>query len=186
MRALILVDVQNDFCPGGTLATANGSVVAQALAKYISAHRDKYTAIVATKDWHVNPGDHFASEPDFVDTWPVHCVANTTGAQFHPSIEKLANTLDAVFYKGQYTAAYSGFEGVTEANEELAPWLHAHDVEVIDVAGIATDYCVKATALDGLKAGFEVRVLADFVSAVSEDSGDTALAELVKAGCQLA
>lgn len=186
MRALLLVDVQNDFCPGGTLATEKGMQVANAISEYIAERKDRYAALLATKDWHIDPGDHFSTEPDFVDSWPVHCQADSEGAAFAGGVEKLKDDLDAVFYKGQYTPAYSGFEGSTEAGENLVDWLRRNDIDIIDVVGIATDYCVKATVLDGLKEGFEVKVLTDLVAAVSEETGDAALQEMVHAGCQLA
>jgi hypothetical protein len=186
MRALLLVDVQNDFCPGGALATEKGMQVANAIAEHIAEHKDRYAALLATKDWHIDPGNHFSAEPDFVDSWPVHCKADSEGAAFAGGVEKLKDDFDAVFYKGHYTPAYSGFEGTTDAGENLADWLRRNDIDIIDVVGIATDYCVKATVLDGLKEGFEVKVLTDLVAAVSEETGDAALQEMVHAGCQLA
>lgn len=186
MRALLLVDVQNDFCPGGALATENGTKVAEAIAAHIKNRGDYYSALLATKDWHIEPGDHFSPEPDFVDSWPVHCVAESHGAAFADSVEKLNDSFDAVFYKGQYSAAYSGFEGATETGESLADWLRRNNIDIIDVVGIATDYCVKATVLDGLKEGFEIKVLTDLVAAVSEETGEAALQDMVRAGCQLA
>ncbi|AKE40849.1 nicotinamidase [Corynebacterium kutscheri] len=185
MRALVVVDVQNDFCPGGSLATKNGSIVAHRIADYIAQNKHRYNQVIATKDWHIEPGDHFSDTPDFIDSWPVHCVADSQGAELHPA---LATTeFDEVFLKGQYSAAYSGFEGASASDETpLNTWLDQRNVSIIDVAGIATDYCVKATVLDGLKAGFETKIFSDLVSAVNEETGDKAIQEMLSAGSQIA
>lgn len=185
MRALVVVDVQNDFCPGGALATERGAVVAKAINDHIESHRDRYAAIVATKDWHIDPGSHFAQEPDFVDTWPVHCVADSPGAALHEHLQDQEFT--EIFHKGQYEAAYSGFEGVSVSGQQpLGEWLKQHDITIIDVAGIATDHCVKATVLDALAQGIEVRVLTELCSPVDEARGEAALQEMVGTGAQLA
>ncbi|MCZ9310231.1 nicotinamidase [Corynebacterium uberis] len=182
MTSLIVVDVQNDFCPGGALATADGDRVAAGLAQLLAGPHP-YRHLIATQDWHIDPGSHFSEQPDFVDSWPVHCRADSAGAQFHPALADAA--FDAVFRKGQYTAAYSGFEGTEATGLSLERWLRDQDVTRIDVAGIATDFCVRATVLDALSAGFEVRVLTDLVSAVAPDSGARALEEMQAAGAQL-
>ncbi|MDF5820586.1 isochorismatase family protein [Corynebacterium felinum] len=187
MRALVVVDVQNDFCPGGSLATTRGGVVAEGIAQHMVEHADRYKVMVATKDWHIDPGSHFSDSPDFVDSWPVHCVADSLGADFHPAVAGVQDRFDEVFLKGQYSAAYSGFEGVAASDgAALDLWLRERGIDIIDVVGIATDYCVRATVLDGLRHGFEVKVLTDLVSAVTEETGDAAMQEMVKAGCQLA
>lgn len=186
-RALVVVDVQNDFCPGGALGTARGDDVAEKIASLISADRDRgdYTHIVATQDWHIDPGSHFSDNPDFVDTWPVHCVADSEGAALREPIADVA--FDEFFRKGEYEAAYSGFEGTsTSDNALLAQWLRERGITDLDVVGIATDHCVRATVLDGLKEGFGVRVLADMCSPVDAARGLAALDEMREAGAEIA
>ncbi|GLU50448.1 nicotinamidase [Nocardiopsis ansamitocini] len=179
MKALIVVDVQNDFCEGGALAVPGGTDVASAISAYIEAKHADYAHVVATRDYHVDPGSHFSESPDFVDSWPPHCVAGTPGAQFHPRLE--TDAVEAVFDKGAYTAAYSGFEGATAEGNGLADWLHERDVTSVDVVGIATDHCVRATALDAARAGFDVRVLLSLTAAVARPTAERALAELSEA-----
>lgn len=182
-RALVVVDVQNDFCEGGSLAVAGGAAVAEALARYVAEGAGGADFVVATRDYHVDPGGHFAAapqEPDFVHSWPVHCVVDTQGAELHPA---LAGTgFAAEFRKGRQEAAYSGFQGATEGGEALADWLAAREVTELDVVGIATDYCVRATALDAAAAGFGTRVLLGFTAAVGPESLTAALADFAEAG----
>ena len=180
--ALVIVDVQNDFCPGGSLATDRGNEVAARIGAYQDSHGSTYSHIVATQDWHIDPGAHFSDTPDFVDSWPVHCVAGSTGAALHPEVR--ADAIGAYFRKGEYTAAYSGFEGAADG-VGMKEWLQERGVEKLDVVGIATDHCVRATALDALQAGFEVRILTDMCSPVDEARGEAALQELVSVGAQL-
>ena len=179
VRALIVVDVQNDFCEGGALAVAGGGAVAAA----INALPADYSVVVATRDYHIDPGAHFSDEPDFVDTWPPHCRVGTPGADFHPALA--TQPVQEVFSKGAYTAAYSGFEGTDDAGTGLADWLTQREVTDVDVVGIATDHCVRATALDAAKAGFRTRVLLDYTAAVAEATTVTALASLREAGVEL-
>src|SRR4051794_16248249 len=141
-RALLVVDVQNDFCEGGSLAVDGGAAVAAAISAFV-ANAD-YDHIVTTRDAHRDPAGHFAAEPDYVDTWPAHCVVGTPGAEFHPALD--LQRVEAVFDKGAFAAAYSGFEGVDTDGNNLATWLHEHDVDEVDIVGIATDHCVRATA----------------------------------------
>jgi nicotinamidase/pyrazinamidase len=178
MRALIVVDVQNDFCEGGSLAVAGGAAVAGRVAELLGGDHG-YDHVVATRDHHINPGAHFSDTPDYIDSWPVHCVAGTPGAELHPA---LANThFDAVFDKGEYAAAYSGFEGAADGTA-LADWLVDHKVASVDVCGIATDYCVRATALDAVRDGFGTRVLVDLTAAVAPERLDSTLADFDDAG----
>lgn len=198
-RALIVVDVQNDFCEGGSLAVAGGAAVAAAVADHIAAHRRDYATVVATADWHIDPGAHFSDTPDYVDSWPVHCVAGSPGAAFHPGLEPALPHVEAVFHKGEYAAAYSGFEGATpladdassgptgpEERVPLGAWLADAGVDEVDIVGIATDYCVRATALDALAAGLKTRVLLDLTAGVAPDSTSRTLADLREAGAELA
>ena len=181
-RALLVVDVQNDFCEGGSLAVAGGSDVAGAISAHVRAHAAEYTHVVATRDHHVDPGGHFAEQPDFLETWPAHCVAGTDGAELHPRLER--EPIEAVFDKGEHAAAYSGFEGRSDG-AALADWLRAHGVDAIDVVGIATDHCVRATALDAVANGLTTRVLLHLTAGVSEATTEAALDQLRTAGVEL-
>lgn len=185
--ALLIVDVQNDFCPGGALATARGDEAATRIAELISGtdgQAREYDYVVATQDWHIDPGAHFSENPDFVDSWPKHCVAGSEGAQIRRPVP--TDQIDQLFKKGHYTAAYSGFEGVNDADQGLADWLREHDIARLDVCGIATDHCVRATVLDALKEGFKVRVLQDMCAPVDDARGADALQEMKNAGAALA
>ena len=179
-RALVIVDVQRDFCEGGSLAVQGGAALAARISEFVSQHHDEYKTIVATKDFHVDPGPHFSDDPDFVDSWPPHCVAGTPGADFHPDLS--TTNIDAEFRKGKSSAAYSGFEAVSDYGVSLAEHLRGRDISEIDIVGIATDYCVRATALDALKENFKVRVIKDLVAGVAPESTDAALDEMTKAG----
>ncbi|KAA9395666.1 isochorismatase family protein [Kocuria coralli] len=221
--ALIVVDVQNDFCEGGSLAVTGGAAVAAAISEYVEDHHADYAAIVATQDWHVDPGSHFSETPDYVDSWPVHCVAESPGAEPHPEFE--TDRIEAWFRKGEFEAAYSGFEGVLapdtstplgvfeeetaddegfanvgeSAEDELRgvgaaheaeaqgldDWLRDHEIEAVDIVGIATDHCVRATALDARDAGYETRVLVGLTAAVSPESLGGVLEALEDAGVEI-
>ncbi|EPH46188.1 nicotinamidase [Streptomyces aurantiacus] len=186
-RALIVVDVQNDFCEGGSLAVSGGADVAAAITELIGQAPACYRHVVATRDHHIDPGDHFSDRPDFVDSWPPHCVAGTEGVGFHPNFAPAVASggIDAVFDKGAYAAAYSGFEGVDENGDSLAGWLRERKITEVDVVGIATDHCVRATALDALREGFRTHVLLDLTAGVSEATTQRALDELREAGAEL-
>ncbi|MDQ0120503.1 MULTISPECIES: isochorismatase family protein [Pseudarthrobacter] len=208
-RALIIVDVQNDFCEGGSLAVPGGAAVAGAISEYLDAHHSEFDHVVATQDWHIDPGSHFSDTPDYKESWPRHCVAGTRGAELHPDLD--TEYVDAYFRKGQFAAAYSGFEGLLapedavptgerqpgglpgaqaqlEADEDaigLDDWLQSHDVEDVVVVGIATDYCVKATALDAVQAGYGVTVVRSLTAGIAEDLED-AVAEMELGGADIA
>ncbi|MDQ5861791.1 MAG: isochorismatase family protein [Actinomycetota bacterium] len=216
-RALIIVDVQNDFCEGGSLAVAGGADVAGAISEYVDAHHNEFDHIVATQDWHIDPGAHFSDTPDLKDSWPRHCVAGTRGAELHPDLD--TEYIQAYFQKGQFAAAYSGFEGLL-APEDAVPtgerqpgalggslagslsadagayapadnaiglddWLQSHDVEDVVVVGIATDYCVMATSLDAVQAGYSVTVIRSLTAGIAEDLED-AVAEMELGGVEVA
>ena len=183
MRALIVVDVQNDFCEGGSLAVTGGSAAAAAISAYLAAEGGDYAHVVASRDHHIDPGDHFSDNPDFARSWPPHCVAGTAGAEFHPDLD--TSRLEAVFSKGEHAAAYSGFEGTDEAGTPLADWLRGHDVDQVDVVGIATDYCVRATAADAAVNGFGARVLLGLTAGVDPTTTAEAIALLRGAGVQI-
>src|SRR5688500_13648701 len=181
-RALIVVDVQNDFCEGGSLAVAGGADVAAS----VNALMASYDHVVATKDYHIDPGAHFGNPPDYVDSWPVHCVVGTAGSDFHPALR--TDGVEAVFTKGEHAAAYSGFEGFagTETGPAgLASRRRDRDVPEPAVVGIATDHCVRATALDAAREGFTTTVLLDHTAGVAPATTETALAQLRDAGVTL-
>jgi len=179
-RALVVVDVQNDFCEGGSLAVAGGAAVARAISAHAAG--GGYAHVVATRDHHVDPGGHFSDSPDYLDTWPAHCVAGTDGADLHPDLDR--GPIEAVFDKGERAAAYSGFEGSSDG-VGLADWLRQRGVDAIDVVGIATDHCVRATALDAVAAGLSTRVLLHLTAGVAEASTDAAVEQLRTAGVEL-
>ncbi|MCP1430797.1 nicotinamidase/pyrazinamidase [Microbacterium foliorum] len=185
-RALLIVDIQNDFTEGGALAVAGGDAVASAVSAFLEAHAAEYDVIVASRDWHDAYGDnggHFAESPDFVDTWPPHCVDGSDGAEYDPLL-----VTDAVTHhvrKGQGEPAYSMFEGTTEAGETVAGILADAGVVVADVVGIATDHCVRASALDAIAHGVQVRILTDLIAGVAAEPSAAALAELAHAGAVL-
>lgn len=181
-RALVVVDVQNDFCEGGSLAVGGGSAVARGITALLATDHG-YDHVVATKDFHIDPGDHFSDTPDYRTSWPRHCVADTPGAAFHPDFDPAV--VEAVFKKGHHSAAYSGFEGVDDSGTTLADWLAERGVEAVDVVGIATDYCVAATAADAVKAGLRTRVLTGLTAGVAPESSTAALTELRSAGVEI-
>ena len=183
-RALVIVDVQNDFCEGGSLAVGGGAEVARRISDHVLEHLEEYDAIVATADWHDDPGSHFSDSPDFVDSWPAHCRVGSDGALFHPAAEPAFEHVEAIFRKGHRSAAYSGFEGHTvqaDAMVGLADWLRDRAIEEVHVVGIATDFCVRATALDAADEGFDTTVLLDLTAGVAPESTAKALADLAAA-----
>ncbi|MEU9096346.1 isochorismatase family protein [Streptomyces sp. NPDC048361] len=187
-RALIVVDVQNDFCEGGSLAVAGGADVAAAITDLVGqAAGSAYRHVVATRDAHIDPGAHFSDTPDYEHSWPVHCVAGTEGVGFHPNFAPAVacGAIDAVFDKGAHAAAYSGFEGLDENGLSLADWLRERQVAEVDVVGIATDHCVRATALDAVRAGFVTTVLLDLTAGVAPHTTSAALEEMRAAGIEL-
>ena len=189
-RALIVVDVQNDFCEGGSLPVTGGAQVAHDIAALLRARTDRmpgaaaYDHVVATKDHHIDPGQHFGDPPDYVDSWPAHCVVGSAGEAFHPNLDP--EPFDAIFRKGERRAAYSGFEGTAEDGTSLGDWLRAHDVTAVDVCGLATDHCVRATALDARRAGLRTRVLIGLSAGVAPETTERALAEMAAAGVEIA
>ncbi len=189
-RALIVVDVQNDFCEGGSLAVPGGAEVAFRIGDLLHHWTRKdpkappYDVVVATRDHHIDPGGHFSDDPDFVESWPVHCVVGTDGEGFHPNLDP--QPFDAVFLKGEHAAAYSGFEGRSMDGSGLADWLRKREVTHVDVCGLATDYCVRATALDAVREGFRTTLVRGLCAAVAPQSGRAALEELESAGVTMA
>jgi nicotinamidase/pyrazinamidase len=191
-RALFIIDVQNDFTEGGALGVEGGAAVASRITALLAGQASEatpaYDHIFASRDWHDavgTNGGHFAlgAEPDYVGTWPVHCVAGTTGAEYHPNLDTAA--VDVHVRKGQGKPAYSIFEGTTESGATVTDTLDALGVTEIDVVGIATDYCVRASALDAVASGRRVRVLTDLIAGVAPETSTAALAELRTAGVTL-
>ena len=188
-RALVVVDVQNDFCEGGSLPVAGGAEVAHDIALLLrrwlewSPDSPAYDAVVASKDHHIDPGEHWSREPDYLESWPTHCKVGTGGEAFHPNLDP--QPFDAIFLKGEHTAAYSAFEGRTTTGTTLADWLREHQIEEIDICGLATDYCVRTTAIDGVAEGFTTSVLIDLCAGVAPGTTESALEEMVAAGVTL-
>lgn len=181
-KALIIVDVQNDFCEGGALAVGGGAEVAAAVSRSLPGFEHEH--VLATRDYHVDPGEHFSDQPDFVRTWPRHCVAGTPGSSFHPDLD--LGPVEAVFSKGQYDDGYSGFTGIDVRDVALPDWLAERGVDQVEIVGIATDHCVRATALDAARAGLTTSVLLNLTAGVSATTVEPALAELRDAGVRLA
>ncbi|KQR86499.1 MULTISPECIES: isochorismatase family protein [unclassified Microbacterium] len=185
-RALFIVDVQNDFTERGALGVEGGDAVAERISRHLEAHAADYAVVVASRDWHHGDDDnggHFSATPDFVDTWPVHCVGGTYGADY----DEVFDTARVTHHlkKGQGKPAYSLFEGVSDDGQTAAGILEAHGIRHIDLVGIATDYCVRASALDAIAAGRSVRVLTDLIAGVHPTSSAAALAEIEAAGAEL-
>jgi nicotinamidase/pyrazinamidase len=177
--ALIVTDVQNDFCPGGSLAVEGGDEVARRITAWLGGQRDLYSSVVATKDEHEAPWHHFSDHPDYLNTWPPHCVVGTPGAEFHPDLHC---DPDSTFTKGRFRAAYSGFEGKDQEGVSLESWLREHGVADVHVVGLTSDYCVASTAWDSIHAGFPTTVLQDLCAGVSSATTESAQAELQAAG----
>jgi nicotinamidase/pyrazinamidase len=186
-RGLLIVDVQNDFTEGGALGVEGGAGVAERITEHLRASRDDYALVIASRDWHHGDDDnggHFATDaaPDFTVTWPVHCVAGTPGADYHPALD--AALIDVHVQKGQGRPAYSAFEGTTDDGRSLAEVLAERGITDLDVVGIATDYCVRASALDALESGERVRVLTDLIAGVAPASSAAALEEFRAVGVE--
>lgn len=192
-KALIIVDVQNDFCEGGALAIEGGNAVAQKIAEDLLPHHQEYAAVAATFDWHIDPGSHWSPKPNYEYTWPVHCEAGSVGAGYHSDTygalrkmiaerdSSLPPTYDA-FYKGEYSDGYSGFQGVSPSGVGLEAYLRMWEIDTVDIVGLAFDHCVRATALDARWAGFSVNVLLDYTQAVSAERGWEVAQDLVRHG----
>jgi nicotinamidase/pyrazinamidase len=180
VRALVIVDVQNDFCEGGSLAVAGGGEVARAISAYVGS--GGYDYVVASRDFHVDPGPHFSARPDYVNSWPRHCVVGTAGADFHPDLD--TSQIETVFSKGAHEAAYSAFDGADQAGTPLAAWLRERGVDELDVAGIATDYCVRATAVSAAQGGFRTRVLLGLTAGVDPTTTAESIEAIRAAGAQ--
>ncbi|NNN19745.1 MAG: isochorismatase family protein [Acidimicrobiaceae bacterium] len=182
-RALLIVDLQNDFCEGGSLPVNGGAEIARKVNQHIQQSARLYDLIVASKDNHVRPVGHFSRHPDFSSTWPVHCISGTAGSEFHPSLD--SSLIDQVVYKGDYQAAYSAFEGATELGESLVNLLERREIEALAICGIATDYCVLHSAISSLEFGFPTTVFINLTAGVSVEGSMEALEELQSRGANL-
>ncbi|GAA4175279.1 isochorismatase family protein [Gryllotalpicola koreensis] len=185
-RALLIVDVQNDFTEGGSLAVAGGAAVAAGVTQLLAEHGDAYDLVIASRDWHDGDNDnggHISDHPDYVDTWPSHCISGTPGAEYHPALA--SDRIDVHIKKGQGKPAYSAFEGADDFGKGISEVLQAHGITELDVVGIATDHCVRASALDAVADGERVRVLTDLIAGVADASSRAALDELAAAGVEL-
>ena len=173
--ALIVVDVQRDFCADGALPVPDGDAVVPAINELVK----HFDVVVTTRDWHVDPGDHFGNPPDFEESWPKHCVANTPGAEYHPDL-RLGVFVE--FRKGEYAASYSGFDGVNDENCPLAQCLHEKNIKTVIVCGLATDYCVYETALAARENGFVTIVPLDACRGVSPKRMREAVNDMAASG----
>lgn len=186
-KALLIIDVQNDFCEGGALAVAGGAAVAAKISSYLE--HAKYDLVVASRDWHDadnNNSGHFAdpgSDPNYLTNWPVHCVANTPGAEYHENLD--ASKIDLEIYKGQGKNGYSIFEGVTKEGKPFSQALADRQVSAVDVVGIATDHCVLASALDAKKQGLEVKVISSLTAGVSQETTEAAIDQMIDSGVEV-
>jgi nicotinamidase/pyrazinamidase len=193
-NALIVVDVQKDFCEGGKLAVAGGNDVAERIDDYIDSFGNLYNEIVFTADWHEpwprTNGGHFSATPDFVDSWPAHCEAGSEGAQFHNAIKAQILFLEEhnrgewdrdthIFRKGLGKPDYSGFQGHNKGQQLLYTFLNSRGIDVVDIVGIAGDYCVRQTALDARRLGFVTNVLPGLVVSVGGSHETTRTLELL-------
>lgn len=181
-KALLVIDVQKDFCEGGSLAVEGGNAVAFNITSYLEDHNLDYALVVATQDWHISPGGHWSKNPDYVDSWPVHCRAYSRGADLNDMLSP--EFIDVTVRKGMFNAAYSGFEGVYTTHN-LEKVLERFDIDEVDVCGIATDYCVRATALDSARLGFNTRVLLNLTAAVHPENLEQVVVELRQNGIEV-
>jgi nicotinamidase/pyrazinamidase len=179
-RAVIVVDPQPDFFEGGALPVAGATETARRIAKFLRERGDEYDVTIVTQDWHLDPGEHWSSDPNFVTTWPVHCAADTEGAAIHSSL--VDQGWDLVIRKGLHDGAYSGFDGLSENGLTLSDELTKADIGRVTVVGFATDHCVRATALDARRGGFEVEVMLDLCAGVAPETTRTAILEMTAAG----
>lgn len=182
--ALLVVDVQPTFCEGGALGVEGGNDVAANVADLLAGDHG-YDLVVTTQDWHIDPGDHFSDEPDFVDTWPPHGVAGTAEAELHPALDAVAGRIDAGVRKGMHAAAYSGFEGVDGDGRTLNDLLSSAGVHEVDVVGIAFDHCVRATAMDAAANGYATTVIEGLSASVAPETEAAARTQLADAGIEV-
>ena len=188
-RALLIVDVQNDFVEGGSLGVAGGKEVAARITAHLAEHTGDYAVVAASRDWHHaegTNGGHFhapGEDPDYLATWPVHCVSDQPGSDY--ATELVTDAVTHHVRKGMGVPAYSAFEGVTDEGLRLADVLREAGVTEVDVSGIATDYCVRASALDARREGFAVRLLPGLHAGVAPGTSEAAVREMAEAGVEV-
>lgn len=188
-KAILIIDVQNDFCEGGALACQGGAQVAKNISEYLASNKHEYDFVIASRDWHTpnsENGGHFPAqgiEPDFVTTWPLHCIAGEEGAEYHPNLD--SSLIDIHIKKGQGEHGYSIFDGTTDQAETFVELLERLEIAAVDVVGIATDYCVRASSLDARKNGLEVRVITSLTAGVAASSTEAAIDEMIDAGVEV-
>ena len=186
-RALLIIDVQNDFCEGGALAVAGGAAVAGKISKYLES--SSYELVVASRDWHDSDNDnsgHFAQagqDPNYTTNWPVHCLAETPGAAYHPNLD--TSSIDEHIYKGQGKNGYSIFEGITKNGHSFEQLLAQNQIDEVDVVGIATDHCVLASAMDSKSHGLKVLVISSLTAGVSHASTEAAIDQMIDNGIEV-
>jgi nicotinamidase/pyrazinamidase len=189
-KALLIIDVQNDFCEGGSLPVTGGAAVATAITNHLAKNGDEYSLVIASRDWHDadnDNGGHFAkagTAPDFVNNWPAHCVSGTTGAEYHPNLN--TGEIDVHVEKGQGHPSYSAFEGATRDGKTLEQVLKENKIDELDVAGLATDYCVLASSLDAVNGGFKVNLLTELIAGIASETSEAAIGKMAAAGCKIA
>lgn len=188
-KALLVIDVQNDFCDGGVLACTGGAAVATRITKYLSEHKSDYDYVIGSRDWHTpnsENGGHFppnGTEPDYVNTWPQHCLADTFGSEYHPNLDQ--SLIDIHIKKGQGQHGYSIFEGIDDSGTSFNELLSKLEIDEVDVVGIATDYCVRASAIDSKETGLKVRVITGLTAGVAQASTEAAIDEMVDLGIEV-
>jgi nicotinamidase/pyrazinamidase len=182
-RAIIVVDPQPDFFEDGPLPIVGATATAQRIRDFLNAKRERYDVAIVTQDWHVDPGEHWSASPNYESSWPVHCAADSPGAQIHEALADVE--WDAVIHKGAREGAYSGFEGQRLDGTSLAEVLFAEGVLDVIVVGFATDHCVKATAMDAQRLGFDVRVALDLCAGVTPATTHAAIADMAAAGISI-
>ncbi|MEI6622623.1 MAG: isochorismatase family protein [Actinomycetes bacterium] len=186
--ALIIVDIQLDFCEGGALPVAGGHAVAERIADYVRSHHDQFALVITTRDWHQGDNDnggHFAEPgtlPNYRTTWPVHCVQDTDGARYAPAIAAISDLIDAEILNGQGEPGYSGFSGANTDERTLDQVLTDTHITEVAMAGLATDFSVRATAVDAIGRGYRSVVLLDLCEGISDAGVLAAIKELLDAG----
>jgi nicotinamidase/pyrazinamidase len=186
-NALLVVDLQNDFVEGGALPVPGGTQVVAHVARHVRHFRSEYTFVVATRDLHEDPPDHFSEKPDYINTWPPHGVKGTTGAVLCTPISNLVREkiIQVVVDKGRHAAAVSAFEAVDPRGHLLVDVLREQRIDHIDICGLITEYCIRASALDARKHEFQVRILVNLCGAASPEAAQRAFEDMKAAGCQL-
>lgn len=185
-KALVIIDEQNDFVEGGNLAVEGGREVVRETVRLLE-DVSPYKVVITTQDWHIEPGEHFSEDPDFVDSWPVHCVADEFGSELVEGLPEALESLEipvVSIKKGMYEDAYSGFQGVADG-KTLEEVLREYDVQTLDIVGIAFNYCVAETAIDGRELGYDVNVIEEFTATIPNEIVEPKREEMLEAGVKI-